>query len=62
MIGGGTTLLATLLEVAASLSLRARTLLLRGTFRTLFRLPMVVSAVVLGVRMQVLLARLLDSA
>ncbi|MBY5571927.1 ABC transporter permease subunit [Rhizobium leguminosarum] len=32
--------------------------MLRGTFRTLFLLPMVVPAVVLGVGMQVLLARL----
>ncbi|MFF0923560.1 ABC transporter permease (plasmid) [Rhizobium ruizarguesonis] len=58
MIGSGTTLLATLLGMAASLGLRDRTLLLRGTFRTLFLLPMVVPAVVLGVGMQVLLARL----
>src|SRR5690606_16147795 len=45
------------LGTAASLGLRNRTLFMRGTFRTLFLLPMVVPAVVLGVGMQVLLAR-----
>ncbi|WP_313193863.1 ABC transporter permease [Shinella zoogloeoides] len=57
IVGTGTTLLATTLGTAASLGLRNRTLFMRGTFRTLFLLPMVVPAVVLGVGMQVLLAR-----
>lgn len=57
IIGTGTTLLATVLGTAASLGLRNRGLVLRGSVRTLFLLPMVVPAVVLGVGMQVLLAR-----
>jgi putative spermidine/putrescine transport system permease protein len=57
IVGSGTTLLATVLGTAASLGLRNRGLFLRGMFRTLFLLPMVVPAVVLGVGMQVLLAR-----
>ncbi|SCX19514.1 putative 2-aminoethylphosphonate transport system permease protein PhnV [Agrobacterium sp. DSM 25558] len=57
IIGTGTTLLATVLGTAASLGLRNRLLFFRGTIRTLFLLPMVVPAVVLGVGMQVLLAR-----
>ena len=57
IIGTGTTLLATVLGTAASLGLRNRLILFRGTVRTLFLLPMVVPAVVLGVGMQVLLAR-----
>ncbi|WP_337182955.1 ABC transporter permease [Shinella sp.] len=57
IVGTGTTLLATTLGTAASLGLRNRGLAMRGTFRTLFLLPMVVPAVVLGVGMQVLLAR-----
>lgn len=57
IIGTGTTLLATVLGTAASLGLRNRLIFFRGTFRTLFLLPMVVPAVVLGVGMQVLLAR-----
>ncbi len=56
IIGTGTTLLATVLGTAASLGLRNRLLFFRGTMRTLFLLPMVVPAVVLGVGMQVLLA------
>ncbi len=57
IIGTGTTLLATVLGTAASLGLRNHLLFLRGSFRTLFLLPMVVPAVVLGVGLQVLLAR-----
>ena len=57
IIGTGTTLLATVLGTAASLGVRNRLLFFRGTIRTLFLLPMVVPAVVLGVGMQVLLAR-----
>ena len=56
IIGTGTTLLATVLGTAASLGLRNRLIFFRGTIRTLFLLPMVVPAVVLGVGMQVLLA------
>ncbi|MBD9375069.1 ABC transporter permease [Rhizobium sp. ARZ01] len=56
IIGTGTTLLATVLGTAASLGLRNRVLFFRGSMRTLFLLPMVVPAVVLGVGMQVLLA------
>ena len=58
VIGTGTTLLATVLGTAASLGLRNRLLPFRGLMRTLFVLPMVVPAVVLGVGMQVLLARI----
>lgn len=58
IIGGGTTAVATALGTAASLGLRNHLLLFRGSFRTLFLLPMVVPAVVLGVGLQVLLARL----
>lgn len=57
IIGTGTTALATVLGTTASLGLRNRLLFLRGSFRTLFLLPMVVPAVVLGVGLQVLLAR-----
>ena len=57
IIGTGTTLLATVLGTAASLGLRNRLIFFRGSMRTLFLLPMVVPAVVLGVGMQVLLAR-----
>lgn len=56
IIGTGTTFLATVLGTAASLGLRNRLLYFRGSIRTLFLLPMVVPAVVLGVGMQVLLA------
>ena len=58
IIGGGTTAVATALGTAASLGLRNHLLFFRGSFRTLFLLPMVVPAVVLGVGLQVLLARL----
>lgn len=58
IIGGGTTLLATALGTAASVGLRNRALLFGGAIRTLFLLPMVVPAVVLGVGMQMLLVRL----
>jgi putative spermidine/putrescine transport system permease protein len=57
IVGTGTTVLATALGTAASLGLRNRVVLFRGAVRTLFLLPMVVPAVVLGVGMQVLLAR-----
>ncbi|MCP8894404.1 ABC transporter permease [Shinella daejeonensis] len=57
IIGSGATILATVLGTAAALGLRNRLLRFRGFFRTMFLLPMVVPAVVLGVGMQVLLAR-----
>ncbi|GHC77833.1 ABC transporter permease [Limoniibacter endophyticus] len=58
IIGGGTTLLATTLGTLAALGLRGRRLPFLGAVRTLFLLPMVVPAVVLGVGMQVLFARI----
>ncbi|KYO54792.1 ABC transporter permease [Tistrella mobilis] len=58
IIGTGATLLATVLGTAASLGLRNRRLPFAGIARTLFLLPMVVPAVVLGVGMQVLFVRL----
>ncbi len=58
VIGVGTTVLATVLGTAASLGLRNRGIPLLGAIRTLFLLPMVVPAVVLGVGMQVLFVRL----
>jgi len=57
IVGTGTTVLATVLGTAASLGLRNRGLPLGGAVRTLFLLPMVVPAVVLGVGMQVFLVR-----
>lgn len=58
IIGSGTTVLATVLGTAASLGLRNRNILFLGAVKTLFLLPMVVPAVVLGVGMQVLFVRL----
>jgi putative spermidine/putrescine transport system permease protein len=58
IIGAGTTVLATVLGVLASLGLRRRWPLIGGLIRTLFMLPMVVPAVVLGIGMQILLARI----
>ncbi|MCR4266209.1 ABC transporter permease [Nitratireductor sp. ZSWI3] len=58
VIGGGTTLLATVLGTMAALGLRSWRLPFKGTVRTLFLLPMVVPAVVMGVGMQVLFVRL----
>ncbi|WP_407158735.1 ABC transporter permease [Bradyrhizobium sp. STM 3557] len=58
IIGSGTTALATALGTLAGLGLRkTRTSLLFSSMRTLFLLPMVVPAVVLGVGMQLLFAR-----
>ena len=53
----GTALLATVLGTLAALGLRGK-LPLGGVFRTLFLLPMVVPAVVLGVGMQLLFGRM----
>jgi len=58
IIGGGTTVLATVLGTLAALGLRGRQVPFSGLFRTAFLLPMVVPAVVLGVGMQVLFARI----
>ncbi len=52
IIGGGATVLATVLGTLAALGLRSRHLPFAGLFRTIFLLPMVVPAVVLGVGMQ----------
>ncbi|WP_315784380.1 MULTISPECIES: ABC transporter permease [unclassified Bradyrhizobium] len=58
LIGSGTTVLATLLGTLAALGLRGkRASLLVSTLRTVFLLPMVVPAVVLGVGMQLMFAR-----
>lgn len=58
MIAGATTVLATVLGTLAALGLRAQDLGLKSQIRTLFLLPMVVPAVVLGVGMQALFVRL----
>lgn len=58
IIGAGTTLLSTVLGVLASLGLRRRLPAIGGLVRTLFMLPMVVPVVVLGIGMQILLARM----
>jgi len=58
IIGAGTTALATLLGTCAALGLRgSQASLLFACFRTLFLLPMVVPAVVLGVGMQLMFVR-----
>jgi putative spermidine/putrescine transport system permease protein len=58
IIGAGTTVLATVLGTVASLGLRGKSVsLLFGFFRTVFLLPMVVPAVVLGVGMQLMFAQ-----
>jgi putative spermidine/putrescine transport system permease protein len=58
IIGSGTTVLATLLGTLAALGLRGKSAsLLFSAVRTLFLLPMVVPAVVLGVGMQLMFAR-----
>ncbi|CCE12210.1 putative Spermidine/putrescine ABC transpoter (permease protein) [Bradyrhizobium sp. STM 3843] len=58
IIGSGTTVLATVLGTSAGLGLRGRrSSLLFSSVRTLFLLPMVVPAVVLGVGMQLMFAR-----
>jgi putative spermidine/putrescine transport system permease protein len=58
IIGSGTTALGTVLGTLAGLGLRStRSSLLLSAVRTLFLLPMVVPAVVLGVGMQLMFAR-----
>lgn len=54
IIGSGTTVLATMLGTLAAVGLRARAVPFSGLLRTVFLLPMVVPAVVLGVGMQLL--------
>ncbi|SCD24661.1 ABC transporter permease [Brucella inopinata] len=58
IIGFGTMALATVLGTMAALGLRTCGLFLSGPIRTLFLLPMVVPAVVLGVGMQLFFVRL----
>ena len=58
IIASATTVLATVLGTLAALGLRARELGLKSQIRTLFLLPMVVPAVVLGVGMQALFVQL----
>lgn len=58
IIGSGTTILATILGTVAALGLRGNSVsLLFSFFRTVFLLPMVVPAVVLGVGMQLMFAQ-----
>lgn len=58
LIGTGTTILATILGTVAALGLRGNSVsLLFSFFRTVFLLPMVVPAVVLGVGMQLMFAQ-----
>lgn len=58
IVGSATTLLAMFLGTTASLGLRHRILPFTGAVKTLFLLPMVVPAVVLGVGMQILFVRM----
>jgi putative spermidine/putrescine transport system permease protein len=57
LIGAGTTLLSTVLGTLSGLALRRR-IAFGSILRTVFLLPMVVPAVVLGVGLQILFARL----
>jgi putative spermidine/putrescine transport system permease protein len=57
LIGAGTTFLSLVLGTLAALGLRNRRILFKDAIRMLFLLPMVIPAVVLGVGMQILLAR-----
>lgn len=58
IIGFGTTVLATVLGTMAALGLRHQGIMLSGPIRTIFILPMVIPAVVLGVGMQLLFGQL----
>jgi putative spermidine/putrescine transport system permease protein len=58
VIGTGATLLSAVLGTLAALGMREAALPLAGLLRTVFLLPMVVPAVVLGVGMQIFLVRL----
>ena len=57
IVAGATTILATGLGTLAALGLRSQNLRMKSQIRTLFLLPMVVPAVVLGVGMQALFVR-----
>jgi putative spermidine/putrescine transport system permease protein len=58
IIGLSATALSLVLGTLAALGLRSNALPFAGAFRTLFLLPMVVPAVVLGIGMQILFVRL----
>jgi putative spermidine/putrescine transport system permease protein len=58
IIGIGATLLSTILGTLAALGMRSRALPFANLLRTMFLLPMVVPAVVLGVGMQMLFVNL----
>lgn len=58
IIGGSATALSLVLGILAALGLRGNALPFAAAFRTLFLLPMVVPAVVLGIGMQILFVRL----
>lgn len=58
IIGGAATVFSLVLGTAAALGLRGNILPFGGFLRTAFLLPMVVPAVVLGVGLQILLARI----
>ena len=58
IVATAATVLATVLGTLAALGLRSRDLGLRNQIRTLFLLPMVVPAVVLGVGMQAMFVRI----
>jgi putative spermidine/putrescine transport system permease protein len=58
IIGGGATLVSVVLGTLAALGLAGSALPLASLFRTVFLLPMVVPAVVLGVGLQISLARI----
>lgn len=58
IIGSGATVVATVVGTLAALGLRRELLPFSGLLRSIFLLPMVVPAVVLGVGMQILYARM----
>jgi putative spermidine/putrescine transport system permease protein len=58
IVGSGATIVATLLGTLAALGLRSTHLPFPNTIRTVFLMPMVIPAVVLGVGMQMLYAQL----
>lgn len=58
IIGGGATVLSSVLGTLAALGLRSAHLPFASAIRTIFLMPMVIPAVVLGVGMQMLYARL----
>lgn len=58
IIGSGATVLSTIVGTLAALGLRRELVPFAGVLRSIFLLPMVVPAVVLGVGMQILYARM----